>query len=385
MAANSKIEWTTHTFNPWRGCTKVSDGCKHCYAETLSKRNATVLGVWGPQGTRVMASEAMWREPLKWDKAARNGRCPVCFGWGYDKKLESSTGATPPCVACEGTGRSPAGYRPRVFCASLADVFEGPETCSEEAYQVIRTARHRLLNLIHDTTALDWLLLTKRPEGILKRLGEVVDDEIAQGADHYDKLSPGAQMALAWDTGGTPPPNVWLGTSVENQKAADERIPELLKVPAAVRFLSCEPLLGPVELPLRVCEHCGEHSRDGLACEHCDRTGLALQGGIHWVIAGGESGPNARPMHPDWARGLRDQCQAAGGSFFFKQWGEWIPYSELELDRKGEIYPLRDGTPVLGVGKSADEEMWRLGKLAAGRLLDGRTWDEVPGQEVQGG
>ncbi len=120
MGANSKIEWTHHTFNHVRGCTKVSEGCKHCYAETLSKRNPKVLGMWGPQGTRVMASEAMWRQPLKWNEEARA-----------------------------------AGERRRVFCASLADVFEGPETCSKEAYRVIRSARVRLFELIINTPHLD--------------------------------------------------------------------------------------------------------------------------------------------------------------------------------------------------------------------------------------
>jgi protein gp37 len=340
MGANSKISWTHHTFNPWRGCTKVSEGCKNCYAETLSKRNPKVLGVWGPQGTRVMASEAMWREPLKWNEEARA-----------------------------------AGERRRVFCASLADVFEGPTTCTPEAHQMIQEARIRLFELIAKTPHLDWLLLTKRPENIPYVLKTTWTPS---KASLWHKLEQGFL------------PNIWLGTSVENQAAADERIPELLKVPAKVRFLSCEPLLGPVNL-----EQCAPYVLDGDEenpgvmnafnglCYH-PKTCVVVpetkgsEEGIHWVIAGGESGPNARPMHPDWARSLRDQCQAAGVAFHFKQWGEWLPYSEIEKDPLGIIYPLRNETRVVGVGKGSDDELWRVGKAAAGRLLDGQTWDEVP-------
>lgn len=131
MAENSKIEWTTHTFNPWRGCTKVSEGCRNCYAETMSGRNPKVLGVWGPSGTRVVASEAMWREPLKWNADAAK-----------------------------------RGVHARVFCASLADVFEGPETMPADAWPKVRAARVRLFHLMNATPHLDWLLLTKRPENV---------------------------------------------------------------------------------------------------------------------------------------------------------------------------------------------------------------------------
>lgn len=294
MGENSKIEWTHHTFNPWRGCTKVSDGCKHCYAETLSSRNPATLGVWGVQGQRAIAAESYWRQPIKWNRDAEA-----------------------------------AGERRRVFCASLADVFEGPETMPAEAWPKIKRARVRLIELIYDTPYLDWLLLTKRPEGIIDRLHEVVRE-----ADEPVDLS----VSLWLD--GEPPPNVWLGTSVENQKAADERIAHLLGVPAAVRFLSCEPLLGPIDL------------WRAFGTEGARQTYIEQ---IDWVIVGGESGTNARPMHPDWARSLRDQCQSAGIPFFFKQWGEYIPTTEY-----------RDG----------QQFMSRVGKKAAGRLLDGRIWHE---------
>lgn len=365
MGANSNIEWTDHTFNHVRGCTKVSEGCKHCYAETLSKRNPAILGVWGPQGTRVMASEAMWREPLKWNEEAKT-----------------------------------AGKRRRVFCASLADVFEGPETCSAEAYQVIVAARERLFKLIDSTPHLDWLLLTKRPENILKLTpwgwgtAESYLQHVGKEVPHAFGL--GSSICKPSDVIR---PNVWIGTSVENQAAADKRIPELLKVPAKVRFLSCEPLLGPVNLGqawevfcrekwngqgvpldsnwlglLHECPNCesglneGDH---GFLCPECGGECSVKSPNIHWVIAGGESGPHARPMHTDWARSLRDQCQAAGVAFHFKQWGEWAP-----------VHDLLAGEPVfsdrLWHTFDPDTSVCRVGKASAGRLLDGRTWDEMP-------
>ena len=237
MAENSNIEWTTHTFNPWRGCTKVSDGCKNCYADTLSKRNPKTLGVWGPNGQRVVAAESYWKQPRLWHAKA---------------------------IA--------AGERHRVFCASLADVFEGRDTMPESSWEAVESARRRLFNLIDDTPQLDWLLLTKRPQNIQDMLPSV---RIGESAEFRQ--------------------NLWIGTSVENMWAADERIHWLKKVPAAVRFLSVEPLIGPVSLR------------------------LIAEPGIHWVIVGCESGAHARPMDLDWARSVRDQCKSAGVAFFMKQ------------------------------------------------------------------
>ena len=272
MGANSKIEWTTHTFNPWRGCAKVSAGCANCYAEAMSGRNPKVLGEWGPDARRAPASENYWRQPIAWNKAAEK-----------------------------------AGERRRVFCASLADVFE--ERLDLEP------SRRRLFELIEKTTSLDWLLLTKRPAFAAGWLEA-----------HYEK------------TDAAPLPNVWLGTSVEDQERADERIPELLAAPAAVRFLSCEPLLGPLDFVMAAGNTSFDGGGDGFPG---DRT-------FDWVIVGGESGPNARPMHPDWARWIRDQCVRAGVAFHFKQWGAF--------NERGE----------------------RVGKRVAGRELDGRTWGEIP-------
>lgn len=309
MGANTKIEWAHHTFNMWRGCTKVSAGCDHCYAEVMSKRNPTVLGVWGPEGARAVAADDYWAKPLAWDAAAKA-----------------------------------AGERHRVFCASLADVFEGPETMPAEAWPVVKAARQRLFGLILDTPHLDWLLLTKRPQNVLR----------------YSPMRD--ETGRDWRRDGWPT-NIWLGTSVENQAAADERIPHLLKVPARVRFLSCEPLLGSVDVSGWLLSGFPRHiDRDGRA------HGAPL--GIHWVIAGGESGGSARPMHPAWARSLRDQCQAAGVAYFYKQHGEWLPVADLN-GRRGlrptDVYEWPDNKRAIKVGKKE-----------AGRLLDGREWNEVP-------
>jgi protein gp37 len=307
MGENSNIEWCHHTFNPWRGCTKVSEGCKFCYADTLSARNPKTLGVWGPKGTRPVAAETYWRLPERWNKEA-----------------------------------AAAGERRRVFCASLADVFEGPETMPQEAYHAITVARIRLRELIKETQHLDWLLLSKRPQNASLMFSREVPD------------------------------NVWIGTSVENQEQADKRIPQLLEIAARVRFLSCEPLLGPVDLHLI--------KGQPIANAPC---AVAHSEAIHWVIGGGESGPNARPMHPDWARSLRDQCRDANVPYFHKQNGEWsfAAAGNLSVDTfamwpDGHIsqsFSDNNGNPPKGCCL-----MWRSGKKRAGRLLDGRTWDEFP-------
>jgi protein gp37 len=305
---NSTIEWTDHTFNPWHGCFKVSPGCQHCYAETMNHRYG--FHNWGPAKTtqRRKMSANYWQQPLKWDRLAQ------------------------------------VSGRKRVFCASMADVFED--------HPQVDDWRADLWDLIRLTPNLDWLLLTKRPENIL------------------------AMIPVAWRHG--PAANVWYGTSVENQEYADMRIPELLKVPAKVRFLSCEPLLGPVTL-----------------CRWIRPSPGWAPDPIHWVIAGGESGHDARPIHPDWVQSLRDECQAAGDvSFFFKQWGEYEPYEEdaqppFWNDQHGKMHDghwldiLNPETGEVNRGWHEDSlhspyAFRRVGKHAAGRSLDGRTYDEFP-------
>lgn len=271
---NSKIEWTHHTFNPWWGCTKISEGCRNCYAESHSARvgyssKGSQFPIWGPSSERRTMSDKHWLEPIKWNLKAQY-----------------------------------AGGRERVFCGSMCDIMEDHRTAAFE--------RPKLWELIQQTPCLDWLLLTKRPENFAKYL-------------------PPSWLQQ-------PRPNVWLMTTVESQDTA-WRAQELAKVPAVVRGLSCEPLLSHVdfsETP-RVWDH------------------------IHWVIAGGESGHGARPMQADWARSLRDQCQVAGVPFFFKQWGEHAPVNVLFPDLAPGI-----------------DSLMRVRKDRAGRLLDGREWNEFP-------
>ena len=233
-----------------------------------------------------------------------------------------------------------------MFCASLADVFDE---------EVPHEWRADLFDLIRQTPNLDWLLLTKRPQNILAHIGQAAKVAASQAAfDFLDR----------W-LAGRAPSNVWLGTSVENQAAADERIPALLEIPAAVRFLSCEPLLGPVNLTPWL----GRDREDE----------LGDYDGVDWCIVGGESGTGARPMAPAWAHDIMLQCVAAGTSFFFKQWGEYAPLFDITEQKAkdavcgsfvaGEMVPNERGSLV---------PVYRVGKKAAGRLLAGRAWNEMP-------
>ena len=263
--AETKIEWTAtrnadgtvtpgFSFNPWLGCTKVSQGCVHCYAESFARRYGKAE--WGPTAQRVRTSPANWRKPLAWNaKAKKEGR------------------------------------RYKVFCASLADVFEdNPQ---------VAPWRYELFDMILATKHLDWLLLTKRPENIKPALQAM---QVLKRDNVWDHL---------WLKGWFP--NVWIGTSVESQEMADKRIPVLLSIPAPVRFLSCEPLLGPLDLTPWLGEQEWHETSPGVR----SRQGPL----VDWVIVGGESGPKARPMHPAWAQSLRDQCLTAGVPFFMKQMG----------------------------------------------------------------
>lgn len=268
MGEYSKIEWTHHTFNPWRGCTKVSEGCKFCYADTMSKRNPSVLGVWGSKGSRVVAAESYWRQPLKWNAEAAQ-----------------------------------SGARRRVFCASLADVFEGEGTMPAEAWPLVQQARGRLWALIEQTPALDWLLLTKRPEnaGAMVPWGPF-------GVTPAQWLAGERESMVQTE----PWPNVWGGVTTENQDEADRRLVHILgdetrprTVDFAVTFASYEPALGPVIF-------------DGSAGGRNWLDAPALD----WIIAGDESGAGRRPASLEWFRSVRDQIALAGGrtGFHFKQW-----------------------------------------------------------------
>lgn len=282
MGKNSGIEWTHHTFNPWWGCVKVSPACTHCYAESWAKRVGSQ--VWGIKSPRRFFSENHWKQPISWNREAEV-----------------------------------RGERRRVFCASMADVFEDRRD--------LDAWRDRLWDLVAKTPWLDWLLLTKRPE-------------------HASGMTP-------WH--GQWPDNVWVGTTVESQEWADKRVPVLARIPAVVRFLSCEPMLGPISL-CRWLPNGGEVK------------GSSEQA-IHWVIAGGESGRGARPMHPAWVRDLRDQCVMAGVAFHFKQWGNWRPLDAANQIASQRIELEHSGTRTIFVN---------MGKKKAGRDLDGMFWDELP-------
>ena len=274
MAKNSRIEWTHHTFNPWWGCVKVSPACEHCYAETWAKR----LGknIWGKKADRRFLSDSNWAQPFKWNA---------------DAKAQ--------------------GQRARVFCASMADVFEDRRDLDGE--------RHRLFEMIKATPSLDWLLLTKRT----------------------DKIQALAPWGASW------PDNVWLGTTVEDQRRANERLPLLAAIPAVVRFISAEPLLGPLDL---------EPWIDSL----------------DWVILGGESGARSRPSNPDWFSGVVDQCTYAGVAVHFKQWGDWGPSEDAALPKARNMQ------------FAGGRNMARVGKKHAGRVLNGRTWNDLPSPRIVG-
>ena len=272
MSEATKISWCDSTWSPWRGSAKVSPGCANCYAETLSRRNPAVLGEWGKDGKRVINAD--WRKPLAWDRAAKRD-----------------------------------GVRRRVF-PSLCDVFEDrPDLDGPLA---------RFFQLIHATPNLDWLVLTKRPELWLDRVWAAT--RIARhvyGSDWWiDHLD-------GWGNLNDPFPNVWLGVSVEDQARADERIPKLLEIPAAVRWLSVEPVIGPVDLCDLERPTEDEQGYDWLGA-----------GAIRWVVIGGESGPSARPCDLAWIRSIVAQCRDAGVPVYVKQLG-----SNVMTRLDGESWP----------------------------------------------
>ena len=360
MGIKTGISWCDHTFNPWWGCEKVSPACEHCYAEAWAKRYG--YDVFGVDKPRRFFGDRYWREPLAWNAAAVS-----------------------------------AGVRRRVFCGSMCDVFEGDDSGANETDY----ARDRLWDLIHETPHLDWLLLTKRPESVLNMVpSEWSDPDGVKRNCAYmstDELEVIPDRPLGW------PANAWLGVTAENQAMADKRVPILLQIPAPVRFLSCEPLLGPIDLyTIQAIDDLSERFNFNCLIRTVDGKSST---GIDWVIAGGESGPDARPTHPDWVRSLRDQCQAAGVPFFFKQWGEYgasaiTVVSGEPVFRRFTTFQewtqkatgwLDDGDVCIGLdgracNRGEDFEaarypvavLRRVGKTAAGRTLDGREWSETP-------
>jgi protein gp37 len=374
MAENSKIEWTDTTWNPVVGCTRVSAGCDNCYAVTMTKR----LEAMGQEKYTGLVNHG--KNHFNGAVRTVEDALPIPLSWRKPRK---------------------------VFVNSMSDLFHEkvPFEFVDRAFAIMAlTPQHT------------YQVLTKRPDRMAEYFnrhngGIRFPESLAAELDKIfpsvlvDDLGPGGDSIVKreipgwWDRlnkvegfGAAAPPNVWIGTSVEDQKTADERIPELLEIPARVRFLSCEPLLGPVDLRCYTwqvkCLGCNawrgaysetDAARGEIVCPECGSYDLFESEWypddpkpIDWVIAGGESGHNARPMHPDWARSLRDQCQAAGVPFLFKQWGEWAP-----CENNDEL--LSYGSGLVRTAEGSDWPKWRkIGKHKAGRLLDGRTWDEYP-------
>jgi protein gp37 len=299
---STKIEWTDETWNPVTGCTKVSQGCKNCYAERLAPR-VFAGQMYSPPGETVPTRPRVFTDVL-------------CHPERLDAPLH---------------WKKPR----RVFVNSMSDLFH--EDVPDE---FIGNVFSTMGNCDDQDRGHTFQILTKRPERMLIYMKE-----------HARDAWNGPRMNCS----AFPPRNVWLGVSVEDQATADERIPLLLQTPAAVRFISYEPALGPINL--------------GWYLGRFDPMQGATTPNLHWLIAGGESGPNARPSHPDWFRAVRDQCAAAGVPFFFKQWGEWLGAEQ-------------DGAP--GDGRhvqhvNASDHSIKVGKKAAGRLLDGKLYDAYPG------
>jgi protein gp37 len=384
------IEWTDATWNPIRGCSRVSEGCRNCYAEKIAGRfrgaglpyeglTAITNGkpVWNGQ---IQFVEDRLLDPLRWKPVFV--ACEVCGLRQYQ-------------CACEKFNHRSR----RIFVNSMSDLFH------ENVHEVDRTLIFAVMLLCPQHT---FQVLTKRPERMLAWLSEpgrrsAILKAASMLAFDLQSLKVYARIPKPWnatdvvydcgpngDEAGCrvrdawPLPNVWLGVSVENQKAADERIPLLLQTPAAVRLISAEPLLGH----LRLDGFLRSKPRDAV---------------LDWVICGGESGSGARPMHPDWARGLRNQCVAAGVPFFFKQWGEWLGYTcswnSVKHIKTGILWPIhvwpehspevtvihRDTPIAEGCCKGSlveferhDVASVRCGKKLAGDLLDEKQWHQFP-------
>lgn len=295
---NTNTEWCDITWSPWLGCSKVSEGCKNCYIVTTMPFLMRGLKHGMP---RERTSEAYWRNPLVWDREVYCGKCDTVFNskkYPYD------------CPSCGKILQVP---RWKVF----------PSLCDWLDDEVPIEWLADFLKLIYETPNLDWLLLTKRPENFFERMHGVMTNMVIRKFD-----SRVVDWAIRWRESESIPYNLWFGVSVENQETADKRIPELLAIPAKVRFLSCEPLLGKIEFPwqfnLLDRKECGL-SDDPLAAtllQNAMDEGLAAAPTlISWVIVGGESGTDARPCNIAWIRTIAEACQKSQVPCFVKQLG----------------------------------------------------------------
>lgn len=315
MTTRTKIEWTEATWNPVTGCTPISPGCVHCYARRMAKRLAGRCGYpAAPNEFSVTLHPDKLGEPLQWKKPRRVFVCSMSDLFHEDVPFE---------------------FIDRVFAVAAVS--------PQHTFQILTKRPHRMLDYLAESVALDnW--------------AHQIEDVVLQEFGHVTFIEP-------------PLPNVWLGATIENQEQADKRIPLLLQTPAAVRFVSVEPMLGPVNLSGMAGKYI-DNFLVSLNVRFHDRNRDFRRPGLDWIICGGETGPGARPMHPDWVRSLRDQCQEASVPFFFKSWGDCAPDCLCGgKDACREIDRPEPGKP--GV-------MFRCGKKASGRLLDGREWSEYP-------
>ena len=331
----TKIEWADRTWNPVTGCTPISEGCENCYASRMAKRLVGRCGYSADEPFRVTLHPDRLEQPLRWEKPQR------------------------------------------IFVCSMGDLFHPdiPIEFVAEVFDVMASWKLKCRKKECEHDELCWhdpghtyMILTKRPQRIAETFEKMIE--------HVGRHWPG-DMALnvSLEVDDWPLPNVWLGVTAENQQRADERIPILLQIPAAVRFVSVEPMLGPVRLD-RLSRHSTQddwiYFDNALTGFKAHKAGGWFENKLDWIICGGETGPGARPMHPDWAMSLQDQCQVAGVPFFFKQWGEWVSPSQMPGETYREIEDFGNGIGITNNPR-------RVGKKRAGRLLDGREWSEFPG------
>lgn len=335
MSDKSKIEWTDATWNPIRGCSRVSEGCRHCYAERIAARFskpgqpyaglAEMVVIADDRGIGV--NDARWTGEVRFipellDQPLR---------WKRPRKIFVNSMSDL--------------FHEKLTARMINEVFAAMLVCPQHTFQV----------------------LTKRPGRMKAYLSSVgardIEPEMA-------KLRPGyGRLDLPWR-------NIWLGVSVEDQKTADERIPLLLATPAAVRWVSYEPALGPVDFRRWLYPRCPCGQR-----ADCDRHEDPPKPPLDWIVAGGESGPGARPAHPDWFRSALADCEAAGVPFFFKQWGEWLHASQMNgAFTDAQLDSLSFKTVCRGIGPV--ELFFRVGKKRAGHLLDGTAWQEFPKERI---
>lgn len=358
MGDKTGIEWADATWNPVTGCTKVSQGCKHCYAERVFPRvyrdQRVVVptpadGCPGGDWMRPVDVTGHWTRPRRFtDVWCHHDRLDIPLRWARPR---------------------------RIFVNSMSDLFH-----EDVSFEFI----DQVFAVMALTPQHTFQVLTKRPERMLDWYQSNQYERVLRQADVIRSELPGRrvpQRVGVSDPKILPYRNVWLGVSVEDQATADERIPILLQTPAAVRWVSAEPLLAPIELEA----HHGDpvailSGRHWLGPPSQAR---GMNRGLDWVVVGGESGPRARPVHPGWVRSIRDQCQAAGAAFLFKQWGEWAPTKAKPISGQytgGGVFLMPDGH--LGAqgdwwgGRAA--AMDKVGKKSAGRELDGVIWDQYP-------